>query len=169
MALTIETLSEKRAKEGRAFVYQYTESAIAPGATEQIAVCVGNQPVTISLASVNAAAEQIDWQGFLATQLDEETGTDLFPIPRNGAADTKMTDKVKVIANPTVSDNGTPFFSTPIKLYGRNSFFVPSYLSERLIVGGITLKQNTCYLFALTNQDAGAIDLEFGLNMHYGE
>lgn len=166
MAQTVETVTEKRWREGKRFIYLTNIPSLVSGASANILICIGDKPVTVEDISLEANVESLSWQPFVGTEFTEGTGQVINPIPRNSLAATKA--QATATIDPTVTSDGQQLTAVPLNIIAevfRNNAY---YLKETLLSDNFTLEANRCYLIRLNNTSDGDTSVEFSMSIANG-
>lgn len=159
----VETLAQKNFRYGKCFLWIYSEVALASLATDNIIINVGNIPVVTDLIELKSNGEVISWQPFVGSVFEGGTGTIVQKLKRNPDVDSDI--DTEVIVNPTITDEGTPFFSPEIELIAQSAAGNRAFLDTKLISSQFALAANTAYLIKITNKDVTSKKYDLEINI----
>lgn len=163
MTQTVETISEKRWREGKRFIYLANIPDLTTGASANLVICTGEHPATVENISIEANVESLAWQPFINSEFNIGTGVGVTPIPRNSVAATHP--EAKLTIDPQITADGQQLTASPVNLVAevlRNNAY---YLKETLIDGNFTLESKRCYLIRLTNNSDRDTSVELSMSI----
>jgi len=163
MSIAVESLLELKWREGKSFLFLYTNLTLAGGATDRIAICTNDVNITIESINVQSDADSLSWKPYLGTDMTKGSGTAIAEIPRNinAATISSVTSEV----NPTIADAGTPFFANPVNIPGQQASGGNSFIDTDIIENLFSLRKNLCHLIDLKNNDTGAVSYTIAINI----
>jgi hypothetical protein len=155
----------ERMQAGKAFIIFQNNPALLAAGVDNI-VIHPHTPMSIRSITVTSNSEILTWQAWGGTQWTEN-GTDIDIVHRNQAAARDLDAHVQL--NPTISDDGTPFFANPVELIGQSGAGTRSYIDSELLSGPFKFKKDVAYLIRITNTDAATRKYTLSLNMYEEE
>lgn len=168
MALLIETLEEQMYRLGRSATFIGSDASFPSEGVANIVLCTGDKPVDLKDIGLVSTSQKMTWEAFKTPIYDDQTGTPIAPIVRNIIPSIKR--QFSVIANPTISDDGTALFQNPAIIIGQQGSGNRSYIDEQLVDSLFKFDANTCYLIRLTNDiENNPTSYSLALNVYLGE
>jgi len=155
MAIATEDLRERKWREGNSFGWIDSEIALASLAAVQYVVCnTSNKAAVFDTVHLESNSEILSWEGFTQPTLTAATGTALTQLRRNASA--IKYSGITILKDPTITDDGQPFFPNPIDIVAQVAAGNRAYITEDIVTDLFTIPPGVCYLFKITNSDAQA-------------
>lgn len=151
MGLTTETLLEEKWRQGKSFFWLHSSLVLTASGTDEIVIKNGKEETAIVGIHLESNSEILNWEAFAGAIVTDATGTEILALPRNSNAASKI--EAQVIFNPTVTNDGLPFFASPIDIVAQVAAGNRAYIQEDLITSIFSLKPNTNYLIKIKNND----------------